>query len=127
MSAHVTPAVLQRAELAMWIRELNHPKASWNERRVAAIRICEIVGVADAVRAIGPGGVLRPPPAWPEVAMAPVGGLPGFMLVLVRSLIDGAVREVQIAVPMAKPGENAAAIEEARKRGVWELARRWRS
>lgn len=122
---NVTPEMLAQAELNMWVTELRNPRANWKTRHVAGQRICEILGIAEAVRAQSTNGMLRLPPAWPEIDCVPVGGGVGFITTAVRSMIEGQRREVEVRIPRADGVDMKPAIEEALLRGRFALRKKW--
>ncbi len=110
--------VLAQAELRMWLAQLNAP--DWRMRLVAGERVCEIAGLAGALRAVAADGCLRPPPAWPLVDIQPArcvsGGPEGHRLVcVVRTLVAGVplTEEVTLRVPM-EDGALADAVDRGR-------------
>lgn len=118
----VDAATMQWAEMQMWMLEIKKRGATWREKFIAAERICEIMGVDRALRAVSSNGLLRLPPPWPLVDVVPVGGGPGFITTAVRSMIGGIRREVNVRIARTDGKPYAAAIEEAVAVGKFKLA-----
>ncbi len=115
----MTPATLRRAELRMWLDELDALDAG--RRLVAGERVCEMLGLADAVRAVAPDGALRPPPAWPLVDIVPVAtetdGVVRRVVVEVRTAVQGVRMTERLRVEVGRRGLEPGALEEAVERG----------
>lgn len=117
---------LQQAELRMWTDELEAVDANgrpdWAKRRIAGERVCELLGIADVIKAVTAGGALEVPPTWPEVACRPVGGGPGFLRVEVSTLYNE--RPLRIPMRLAALGRKGGYGEQigaAIERGKWQL------
>ena len=122
--------IMRQATYLMWVSELNAMKAGgkvadWHKRRIAAQMICEMVGVADVIKAVARDGVLRPPPLWPEVDIVPVGGGPSMVTCAVRTAHKGKVLQVKCAMVRPSGGKKFVAdqIAAALDRGKFELKR----
>ncbi len=119
------PDVMVEAELKMWYAELDataQGRADWKMRKLAAQRICEIVGIAEAIRAVAMDGALRTPPAWPEVDLAVTGGGPGFVTFDVRTLApSGAPLSVGMRIAFKGRNKNQEQIGEAMEMGKRKL------
>lgn len=119
----ISTRTAREAELRMWMDALSDP--DWRMRLLAGERVCELVGLAEAVRAVAPGGALRPAPSWPACDIAPsravVEGAERWLVCAVRTMVQGVplMEEVRVRVPL-----EAGALEEAVERGRRELARR---
>jgi hypothetical protein len=127
MSGGIPPEVMQRAEFRYWTMQLEallpNGRPNWEMRRIAGVRICEMVGIAGALQAVAAGGELEAIPDWPEVSCKPVGGGVGFLHVEVatRSEKLGVVR-VPIALKLVGRKETyAGQAGEAIERGRWQL------
>lgn len=122
----MTDAVLRTAELRMWMDELDALDAG--RRLIAAERVCEMMGVADAVRAVAPDGVLRVPPDWPRVDIVPVAtetdGVVRRLVVEVRTMVSGVRLTERLRVEVGRRGLPPGALEEAVERGRRALAGR---
>ncbi len=105
-------------------------RPDWRKRRIAAIEVCRMCGLAELVRAVAADGELRPPPAWPEVDCVPVGGGPGLVLCEVRTMHDGRKHSVRIGLVRNAGARKLAEafdrgqIAEAIERGRFELRKR---
>jgi hypothetical protein len=119
MTEAANAEVIRQAELKMWCAELDATDKV--RRKIAAERICEMVGIADTVRAISEGGRLRPPPDWPQVDLACVGGGPGFVSVDVRTMHEGRPLCVGVRIVYRGQGKNSEAIGEAMEQGRRQL------
>ena len=124
MDAATEDALVKGLELRMWIEQLDAKKngrADWPTRRLAGERVCELLGIAQQLRAVSAGGALAMPPPWPTVDIVPTGGGPGFVQCEVRTLHKGFSRSVGIRIAAGKPGTHQAEIAEALDRGRRQL------
>lgn len=125
----VSKNVMAQAEYMMWLGELNATRGKdnrpdWGKRRIAAERICEIIGIKDVIRAVALDGELRPAPKWPEVDIVPVGGGESLITCEVRTYVQGRGK-MAVKIGLVKWGKkfDKAQIGEAMERGRWELKR----
>lgn len=112
----------------MWVHELDaftdEGRIDWQKRKIAALEICKLTGVADLIRAIATDGALQVPPEWPETDVVPVGGGPGNIIVEVRTVHRGRKHTTRIGLDAPKGRKfDSQQIGEAISRGKYELKR----
>lgn len=90
--------------------------------RAAAVEICARAGVLEVLKAVSTGGVLRPPPMWPQADIVPVAGGPGWMTVHIRAMTSHGQRHAEERIKIqGKPTQQQLA--NAFDRGYFRLRR----
>lgn len=127
MNDDAMSAIMQEAQTKMWISELDakdeHGKPNWPMRRLAGEKVCELFGIKDALQAVSLGGELRVPPPWPEVAIVPVGGGPGFLRCEVRTLHANEIKSAAVRIAVKRTKDHEQQIGEAMEIGKAKLRR----